>query len=1265
MQPRPIFTFADAEIEASTNASRYTQLTDKEQILTAPEMHIDSVVPLPRKEFVIVNGTIQLCTVNIPIGAIRVFMEVLANALDNFSRSSRAGVDPGRLAVTFDGRRISVYNEGLTIPLETHPDTGIFIPIMLFSHLRTSSNYTEERHEIGRNGFGAKLTGIFSLYFCVEVYCAVTGRYWKGEWRNNMNDFTEHPTVSSNQGPKSYVRVTYELDLKRFRLVEYPPEASGIIARLCADASFTNKIPATFNETPFNFSSIKEYSKLLFPPTTKSITYYVWPPGVTPIIDSDGSQRPPNGYTLPQLEVTIFDTPGKSAVLSFVNSLMVVDGGIHVENTVKCVSKFITQHVNSEAKIKKKDEKATHKVTLSDVRPNISVIISIRVKNPIFNSQSKTFLRGADNGEGNSDIPIKLPPDLLKETLDWQLHTYLKTILNAKGKADLKKTDGKKVKYINEPDLLDANLAGTSQSSKCTLCIMEGKSAKAYGLMLRSYHPSGTGGDYIGLLPIRGKLINAMTNSPEDIAANKEIQLIKKALGLREDLDYRASGNRDTLRYGDIMIMADQDVDGRHIKGLILTYFIVYFPSLLEIGFIKEWCTPFMRVDHNTAGIHTRFFYPQEYKGWVAQNTEIVSKYEIEYKYCKGLGSSSKEEAIKDIQDPKVVTILADNLCNEYMKLGFDGDKRYCDLRKKWMEIYDENKPMTLSTDGQQCLSIYVNEELIQYSIANLIRHIPSWDGLKPCQRKLLYTAFKKFGRTLNAKKRTAKVGTFCAATIEATSYKHGDSLPGVMVGMCANFVGANNMEYFKAESMMGTRMEGGKDAAQPRYTSFSGEWWLPEVMMPVDDAQLEHLIDEDEEIEWKHYLPILPMFMINGVKAVGSGHSSFIPNFDPLDVVHALKEGINGRPIPNIIPTYKGFTGSITVVDKRRVEPIGVKLTYLDDSDDEESEDEIFNFDTSGKRGEDGHASYDPIRKIDAEGLKLGAGSYRMITRGVYHVDERTGLITITELPIGVWTKDYLDWLVILLSKKYITGMRDLSTDIKVHIEITGFTGRTNDKPYDHNNPPQVNEKTLRLVRRYGLSNMIILDENYKPIKFSSPSDMISKFIGFLTPYYASRKDMLIKKYTQDIEEKTNEIKFMWAVMSGQLKLWKEGGGRRTKGEIVADITALSLDPKFLKKSMVSFTEEKLAKLLAQREALIKTLEELLKKEPSTLWQEDLDRFEVKYSAKEIKSNPRASTNPISMESINSYQGPKTKKKKMETPIPSQDIPPNFVIVS
>jgi len=172
--------------------------------------------------------------------------------------------------------------------------------------------------------------------------------------------------------------------------------------------------------------------------------------------------------------------------------------------------------------------------------------------------------------------------------------------------------------------LEDANNAGGRNSKRCTLILTEGDSAKALAVSGLGV----VGRDDYGVFPLRGKLLNVRDAGHEAIIKNVEIAHIIQILGLKRNVDYTST---DSLRYGHLMIMTDQDHDGSHIKGLLINFLDHAFPSLLRLpDFLVEFITPIVKTWKGKQEIS--FYTLPQYEEWKAQNNGGKG---WQYKYYK------------------------------------------------------------------------------------------------------------------------------------------------------------------------------------------------------------------------------------------------------------------------------------------------------------------------------------------------------------------------------------------------------------------------------------------------------------------------------------------------------------------------------------------------------------------------------------------------------------------------------------------------------
>ena len=636
--------------------------------------------------------------------------------------------------------------------------------------------------------------------------------------------------------------------------------------------------------------------------------------------------------SLPQWEIVIGESD-KFFQVSFVNGVW-TRGGKHVDEILNQVVGFFVEHLETKKKIKVKP---------SFVKDSLAIFISCSVENPSFSSQTKEIM--------TSKVSCKLSPDFLKKLLKLNIVDKVLEEQEKKDKKDDKKTDGKKQSRIVVPKLNDASLAGTMKSQECILILTEGDSAKAMALSGLSQEQR----QYFGVYPLRGKLLNVKDVSVKKISETEEITNLKKIMGLESTKKYT---DLRSLRYGKILIMTDQDYDGSHIRGLLINVFHELWHELFKMpGFLNFMATPIVKAFRASKVLS--FYTQYEYEQWKQQN----QGYKI--KYYKGLGTSTAQEAKEYFKSPNIIGFHYDEKSDDSIELAFNKSK--ADDRKTWLQSHKESD--ILNPVKHVLYEDFVNKDLIHFSNYNLERSIPNiMDGLKTSQRKILFSAFK---RNLKSEIRVAQ---FAGYVSEHSGYHHGEaSLNDTIVGMAQDFVGSQNIPWFVPQGQFGTRLQGGKDAASPRYIHTFMQPYLTQLIPSDDHGCLNYRDDDGLKVEPEWYAPVIPMLLVNGARGIGTGYSTFIPQCNPHKLLDGMKNWLKGGKLEEIPlePWYQGFTGT--------VKDLEITGTY----------------------------------KIEKDG------------------------IIITELPVETWTSDYKEWLDQKIQEGLIKDYEDTSTDTRVLFKI------------------------------------------------------------------------------------------------------------------------------------------------------------------------------------------------------------------------------------
>jgi DNA topoisomerase-2 len=1180
-------------------ASRtYKKHTHHQHILELPDTYVGSTKTNDeiRWLFDAASGKMVWRKVNFNPGLYKIFDEIIVNARDEFVRSTiTAGMTPVKhidITTSSNGSGdtiLSVENDGDGIAIEMDPEQKVMIPEMIFGHLLTSSNYDKSEEKIvgGKNGYGSKACNILSKLFTVDIKNPHSGKQYSQSWYDNMFK-VEKPSIKAYKGAKGGVRITFLPDRSRFTGAF---DDSGIIedmiacfhTRVIELAALVGKdVKVTWNGVAVGSNTFEKFIKLFLRDGMTGFAYENcgprWEVGaiLASHLYSDEEELPEDKH------------------ISFVNGIHTKKGGKHVET----VSRKVLADFCEFAKKKKVDIKP------GQLKNSVVLFLNTTIVNPSFDSQSKEFLTTPAAEFGSKpEYSGKLIDSLGK----LGLLEEAKYILEAKTLRDVKKTDGKKRSTIRGiVKLEDALMAGTARSKDCTLILTEGDSAATSAISgLKE-----VGRELWGVFPLRGKLLNVRDITIQKFNANEELTAIKKILGLEQGKQYKQVSE---LRYGRVMIMADQDHDGSHIKGLLMNLFHAEWPGLMHSGFLCTLLTPILKASKGKSTVS--FYSIPEFNQWKDAQGLTQSMNGWKLKYYKGLGTSTPAEAREWFKDLHEIKYEWDEKTDESMNLAFN--KKQADDRKKWLSHYDPTL-MLLPVENKVSYTSFVNSELIHFSNADNIRSLPHlMDGLKPSQRKILYSCFK---RNLREEIRVAQLAGYVS---EHAAYHHGEaSLNSTIIGMAQNFVGSNNINLLKPMGQFGSRLMGGKDSASPRYIHTYLEDIVKTIFKKEDADLLKYIQDDGYSVEPEYYLPVVPLITLNGTIGIGTGYSTDIPPYKPDDIICLIQHRLQG---------------TIDTLEGRPLDPWW------------------FGF----------------------KGTTLRADDNTWLTKGIYTTDDEKKTITITELPVGTWTKDYKAFLDMLCeadekkskcakkeAKNAETNSNKSSKDDVEPCGLKGFDDLYNDQDvrfilyfteegYDAiKENPEKFEKQFKLLTSWKTTNMTCFDTDFNIVKYKTVGDILEAFVEKRLPLYESRRVMLLAALQKQIDELDAKRRFIQAILDGTLVLQK-----RTDEEIVADlkanqIPALSCVDKpdeydsydyVLRMRMDRVKASAVVELDGQIMEKRGEIEHLEAETASSLWLSDLDEFRqawIHYSEVRIFESM----------SVSSSDGAKVVKKRKPT---------------
>lgn len=1142
------------------------------QILHRPDTYIGGTKRVKYNEpvWAVKDKKITLIKPCFSEGLLRIFVEVISNSTDNVWRSSECGIKCSYIKVNIDSKTglTSVVNDGRPISIELHDrEVNKYIPELMYSRLLSSTNYndSEERKTSGRNGYGVKLTNIFSREFSIELCNTDSNLKYTQKWSDNMKTRGDYciSKIKDGSSSKNYTRVEWIPDFSRFDCDGYDDDSISMITKYIYDtAMIVSKygVSVYFNDELVPISSLQDYA-LMYGGGVQSDIY-------------NFKSRDSNIVIIPF---------SKHVNVSFVNGLYTTEGGIHSDQWIEAIFRPITDKINGkksgdekkERKEKRKkgeDKKIVKKekeLSIDDVYRYFAVFIECEVDKPEFRGQNKTKLV-------SPKVDVNVKPSDIQKIMKWSVIDDIKRLLEIRDLAELKI---KKRGFTKIDGLEDANYSKkSSKRGECILTVTEGLSARTYvveGMQYGLQNRHGqrvVGRDYIGALPIRGKFINPKGRSMKSVAANKEVKSLIQALGLQVGVDYTSEENLKSLRYGRLSIFADSDVDGQHIIGLLYNFISTLYPSLLMVdGFFCFVRTPIIKIDFRHEKLV--FYHLSLARKFIKDNG--ISKKNI--KYYKGLGTSTSGDIKQDF-GKRIVNLQHDENTDETIDNIFN--KKKSGYRKEWITCFkdEDNDESDCLVDGEvQNLSLpnFINREFINFSIDDCRRSIPSiLDGLKESQRKILYSVFKK-----KLKKGTSiKVAQLSGYVAENTNYHHGeDNLMETIRGMAQRFVGSNNMPFLEDIGQFGSRLENGQDGASGRYIFTTSQEYLRDLFIEQDDYYLENLEDDGDVIEKKVYVPIIPTILVNGATGIGTGFSTSIPCYNPLDLIEWIRQWIHsdgaifedlGGGIcisdgPELKPWYRGFTGKIEVS--------GDKITTY--------------------------------------------GNIQEISKNKYRV---------TEIPIGkknMSISKFKEKLEELLEKKSIKDFDSHSGPNSVDFTIV-----------EDNDGMKVDLTTLSLVDSLHTSNMVLFSSDGKIKKYETVEHIMNEYCAERLKLYDIRRRGEIQIIEYELEIVKNKIRFINEVNSDgddrlnirnveEDEIFKEmesrGYKKRQKikrGFHVEDDDDEGTYNYLLDMKIRLATKTRIATLISEREKLEKSLEELKSIDAKGMWILELGVLEKKY---------------------------------------------------
>ena len=1121
---------------------KYQKKSDKQHVLDNPDTYIGSIENITNASYIYDNTKIIQKNIEYIPGLYKLFDEAIVNARDHVVRMNNSDQfnDNGiknhnvtNINISIDDDIISVYNDGNGIDICIHPEYKIYIPELIFANLRTSTNYDKDEKKIvgGKNGFGIKLVFIWSTWAKIETVDHTRNLKYVQEFENNL-DIIHKPTITKCRN-KPYTKISFKPDYKRLKIDKLSDDFKNLLLRRINDiAGITDStIKVKYNNEVINIKNFNNYIDLYIGNKEELSRIYESP-----------NQR---------WEYAICLAPNHEFTqISFVNGINTNKGGKHVEYIINQVIKKITTFIKTKKHIDVKP---------SSIKEQLMIFVNCIIENPAFDSQTKDYLNSNVSNFGSScEVSDKFIDKLIK----LGVVTTACNLNDIKDNKAAKKTDGTKCKTIrNIPKLIDANFAGGAKGNQCILILCEGDSAKS-GII------SGLSRDdrnYVGVYPMKGKMLNTRGESITKINDNREITEIKQILGLEHGKKYDKELIKSKLRYGKLLFMTDQDLDGSHIKGLGINMIDSEWRSLIEIPeFIGYVNTPILKASKGKNVIE--FYNNGEFENWKKHND--IKPYTI--KYYKGLGTSTSKEFKEYFENKKLVYFTNTEKCIDSIDMVFN--KKRSKEKKNWLYDYDRNCYLNTSK-SEVSYHEFINNDLIHFSKYDTERSIPNiTDGLKISLRKILYSAFKK------NLKNEIKVAQFSGYVSENSGYHHGEaSLNSAIIGMAQTFVGSNNINLFLPKGQFGSRLLGGKDSASERYIFTNLNPITRLIFSELDDHILDYINDDGDFVEPIYYVPIIPMILVNGTKGIGTGFSTDIMSYNPIMIIEYLESLLNNvdKQIlkhKKIEPYYNGFKGTIQSLDETNSKYL-IKGVYQIMGND----------------------------KLKITELPIGTWTQ--------DYKEFLESLIINNKEKKTKTKSY---------ENMIKDYNDMSTDLNIEFIINFNNGCLNLLLQDNNNDYGLNglEKYLKLYTTQTTTNMHLFNEQEQLRKYNNVYDIVNEYYSIRYRYYNKRKLYLIDLLSKELDTLSNKAKYIQYILDDKIDLRK-----KNKEQINTILENMSFDKDngnfnyLIKLPMDSVIQENVEKIMKDHSNKLKELEEIKKTSIENIWLKELNNLKIAYN--------------------------------------------------
>jgi DNA gyrase subunit B len=568
-----------------------------------------------------------------PDGVHHLIWECIDNSLDEAMGGYAHNIE----LVLLPGNRIKVTDDGRGIPVEKHPQTKKSTLETVLTTLHAGGKFGGDAYKVsgGLHGVGVSVVCALSSYMRAEV-CRDGGKYFQEYAKGKV----KAPVKKEGTCKSTGTSMTFEPDTEIFGEISF--DLKRILKHLREQSYLTKGVRVTIKdertkpESSYSFyfeGGLGSYVKYL----TRGVV------ARQPTIFYGSGEK--NGIAVEAAfqyteEYECFEE-------SFANNINTGEGGTHLTGFRSALTRMFNEYAKKNSLLKDKDDSLSGE----DVREGFTGVVSVKIREPQFEGQTKAKLGNPEVKPAVESIVAETLADFLERNPQDAKAIIEKCILSSKArKAARAARETVLRKGALEGLALPGKLADCSsrKPEDCELYIVEGQSAGGSGKEARDRR-------FQAILPLRGKILNVERARLDKMLASKEVKSLIIALGTGIGEDF----NIEKARYHRIIIMTDADVDGAHIRTLLLTLFYRHLRPLVDAGYIYIAQPPLFRIQ---SGKKVEYAYKEEDKGRIMTALQKDKVIGVSVQRYKGLGEMNPDQLWDTTMDPERRSLLQVNV---------------------------------------------------------------------------------------------------------------------------------------------------------------------------------------------------------------------------------------------------------------------------------------------------------------------------------------------------------------------------------------------------------------------------------------------------------------------------------------------------------------------------------------------------------------------------------------------------------------------------